>query len=75
MQRVQKRQRQSRIERSGIGKSGPILFVKRADQRRLLSQCQFASNIAVHMAVGKMVNDLPDSPASGPVRRIKLFFI
>src|ERR1019366_3683832 len=50
----------------------PSGLVVRLDRRLVLSERKFDSDIRVHMAVWKVVHNLPDRPATRPIGRVKL---
>ena len=67
-------QLQGKLHRRGarIGQFRPMPSDRRPDGGLRLGQRQPQADEAVHVAVGDVVDGLPDGPASGAVRRIEL---
>lgn len=72
VQRLQQLQRNLDWRGHHIAQPPPRRLVVGLDQRLVVRQRQFEPHVAVHVAVGNMMNDLANRPSSFPVRRIKL---
>ena len=60
----------------GVGELRQAVFVLGPDRRRLvLGQREFEPAIGIHVAVGNVMNCLPDSPAARTIRRVELLIV
>src|ERR1019366_9709222 len=55
-----------------VRKLRPESFIKGLYRWLVLSQRKFEPDVGVHVAVRKVVHNLPDRPAAGTIRRIEL---
>lgn len=70
-------ERQRGLDRRGahIREFSPAGFVVRFDGRLVFGQCELEPDERVQMAVGNVMHDLPDRPATVSVRRLELLFV
>ena len=72
MQSVHERQRKIDRRASRIGEFRPELFVIGLDRRFVFRHRQPKARIAVHVAIGEMMDDLPHRPTLGAIGRVQL---
>ena len=62
------------IHRQGsVGQRSPARFVIRLDGGLVFGKRELEADVRVQVAIGHMMRDLPDGPATGPVGNIELF--
>ena len=74
MEQRQKVQAHLDRQHAVISQLGPTLLIIGLDDRLLLGKRPLEADIAVQVAVGDVVGDLPKRPASRAVRRVELLF-
>src|SRR6266545_8205840 len=72
MKRIQQIEREFDRGLVGIGQPGPTIFEVRPDRGLVLSDCEFESNVAIHVTLRHMMNYLADRPSFRSVRRVEL---
>jgi hypothetical protein len=53
----------------------PNRLIVRFDSRLMLGQSKLEANVAIHVTIGHMMNDLPDRPTAFSIRCVELSVI
>src|SRR5712692_6533099 len=73
VKRFKQCQRHFNRSRTGLGKLRPAVFMVSLERGFVCGKCELASAVAVQVAIGHVIDDLVNSPATRTIRRVELF--